>query len=210
LRKCAVSRMPSLSFLAAPQQQPFAVDASNAFYILNPSNDLAATQAAFLQSFRQRGWRGIAGVAPTSEQFLEALKAHDLFIYCGHNSGEQYLRRESIERKLEAVRPVSLLMGCSSAALRDLGRYDPCGIVQSYLAAKCPAVAGNLFDVTDADIDRFLAAVLDKWLAAGATPEASLAQCVADARDTCKLPYLVGSSPVVYGLPTITVSSVAQ
>ncbi len=70
------------------------------------------------------------------------------------------MRRESIERKLDAVRPVSLLMGCSSAALKDLGKYEPCGIVQSYLQARCPAVAGNLFDVTDADIDRFFIIII--------------------------------------------------
>ncbi len=203
LRSCSVSRMPSLSFLAVPGlAQNHALDPSKAFYILNPSNDLANTQYVFLESFRRKGWQGIAGTAPTPEQFLEALKLYDLFVYCGHNSGEQYLRRESIERKLDAVRPVSLLMGCSSAALRDLGHYEPCGVVQSYIQAKCPAVAGNLFDVTDADIDRFLTAVLDKWLTVRG---ASLAQCIADARDVCKLPYLVGSSPVIYGLPNVVI-----
>lgn len=36
----------------------FAVDASNAFYLLNPSGDLEATQASFEHWFRsQKGWQ---------------------------------------------------------------------------------------------------------------------------------------------------------
>jgi tetratricopeptide (TPR) repeat protein len=90
LRKRAVSRMPSLGFVMQSHPANAAVvDSSNTFYILNPSNDLHSTQTVFEDLFRQKGWRGIAGTAPTSDEFLEALKNFDLFLYCGHNSGEQ-------------------------------------------------------------------------------------------------------------------------
>ena len=88
-------------------------------------------------------------------------------------------------------------MGCSSAAQQDLGAYEPYGIVRAYMRAQCPSVVGNLFDVTDSDIDRYLESVLQQWLGG----RQDLSQCVADARGDCKLPYLVGAAPVIYGLP---------
>ena len=94
LRKCAVSRMPSLSFVLQPKAEAsIVIDPRKTFYILNPSNDLQSTQSVFEGLFRENGWQGIAGVAPTSEQFLDALKSFDLFVYCGHNSGEQVKRK---------------------------------------------------------------------------------------------------------------------
>ena len=206
LRGTSVWRMPSLGFLEQTVEERV-VDAQKGYFVLNPSSDLKNTQSAFSDVFRKKGWQGLAGVPPTPEQFLEALQRYDLFVYCGHNSGEQYLRREAMERRLETVRPVALLMGCSSAALKDLGSYEPSGVVQSYVQAKCPAVAGNLFDVTDADIDRFLLALLDKWLA---RREGNLGQCVAEAREACKMPFLVGASPVLYGLPTVRLASMME
>jgi separase len=198
LRECSVSRMPSLDFLSRLETNPRLVNPGNGYYILNPSADLTKTQSVFEEEFLSKGWTGIAGVAPTQEQFLGALNDYDVFVYCGHNSGEQYLRREFIEQKLNQVKPVSLLMGCSSAALKPLGTYDASGIVQSYVQADCPSVVGNLFDVTDADIDRYLLSMLEDWLEG----DEDLIHSVSNARKDCKLTYLVGSSPVVYGLPT--------
>jgi separase len=109
--------MPSLDFLSRLETNPRSVNPGNGYYILNPSADLTKTQSVFEEEFLSKGWTGIAGVAPTQEQFLGALNDYDVFVYCGHNSGEQYLRREFIEQKLNQVKPVSLLMGCSSAAL---------------------------------------------------------------------------------------------
>ena len=179
------------------------MDPSDGFYILNPSKDLTKTQNTFLESFQARGWSGIAGTPPTAEQFAGALQEHGVFVYCGHNSGEQYLARSQMGRQLDAVNAVSLLMGCSSAAQQDLGAYEPYGIVQAYMRASCPAVVGNLFDVTDSDIDRYLQSVLQRWLNGGQ----NLIQCVADARSECKLKYLVGAAPVCYGLPMFDVKN---
>ena len=59
-----------------------------------------------------------------------------------------------------------ILMGCSSGRLTSVNRrqakcleelplfYDPEGISLSYLCAGAPCVVGNLWDVTDHDIDR--------------------------------------------------------
>ena len=44
------------------------------------------------------------------------------------------------------------------------GDYEPQGMPLAYLSAGSPAVVGNLWDVTDGDIDRFCAALLAGWL----------------------------------------------
>ena len=94
--------------------------------------------------------------------------------------------------------------------------YEPEGVALSYLCAGAPCVVGNLWDVTDHDIDRFSVSMLDHFLGRrnATTPyedtetrqnssEAgrSLAACVSLSRSACKLPHLVGCAPVCYGVP---------
>lgn len=206
LRTCCVTRMPSVAQVCARLSQvPPCAPISGprtGYYVLNPSADLNKTQRTFEADFRdRRGWSGVAGSAPAAEELIDALTRADVFVYCGHNSGEQYLRREQLERAVAVVRPVTLLMGCSSAALRDLGSYEPAGVVLSYVQARCPALVGNLWDVTDSDCDRCLAALLQAWLDDAGRDQADLLACVAAARDSCVLKYLIGAAVVTYGLP---------
>jgi hypothetical protein len=57
--------------------------------------------------------------------------------------------------------PAAVLMGCSSAKLFQASRGSALsGPLASYLAAGSPCVVGNLWDVTDRDIDRFTTALL--------------------------------------------------
>ena len=70
----------------------------------------------------------------------------------------------------------------------------------------------NLWDVTDRDIDKLTQAVFDKM---HLTPEAhggmksnesetdgmSIVRALAEAREVCKLKYITGAAPVVYGIP---------
>ena len=70
----------------------------------------------------------------------------------------------------------------------------------------------NLWDVTDRDIDKLTQAVFDKMRF---TPEArqeksiesdqrngiSIVRALAEAREVCKLKYITGAAPVVYGIP---------
>ena len=64
-----------------------------------------------------------------------------------------------------------------------------------------PCVVANLWDVTDRDIDRFLEFLLQTWLVAPTDGEHSLEGAVATCRDACRLPFLIGAAPVVYGFP---------
>ncbi|KAH9290839.1 hypothetical protein KI387_034956, partial [Taxus chinensis] len=143
---------------------PF-VDPYNAFYLLNPSGDLSTTQAAFEDWFKnQQGWEGKAGVIPTPEECIFALQKHDLFIYFGHGSGEQYIPERNIKRLDYCA--AAVLMGCSSGRLSCRGDYEPVGVPLSYLMAGCPSIIANLWDVTDGDIDRFSKVLLHSWLEA--------------------------------------------
>ena len=64
------------------------VDPYNTYYVLNPGGDLAKTQEAFEDWFKEQpGWKGRAGQVPTLEECIEGLQKHDLYTYIGHGSG---------------------------------------------------------------------------------------------------------------------------
>jgi separase len=81
--------------------------------------------------------------------------------------------------------------------------------------SRSPSLVANLWDVTDRDIDRLSEAVFHKLhLDASHVPdvkaktlgvmplsEMSTVQAVNASREDCKLKYLTGAAPVVYGLP---------
>uniref|UniRef100_A0A8D0HNU3 separase n=1 Tax=Sphenodon punctatus TaxID=8508 RepID=A0A8D0HNU3_SPHPU len=207
LRALSVTRLPSLRFLysySLLQQVRAAsvlargVDPSSAFYILNPHNNLPGTEAHFRSWFEsESGWTGVVGEAPGAEQIQAALVERDLYIYAGHGSGARFLDGHTI-LKLDC-RAVALLFGCSSAALAVRGNLEGAGLILKFIMAGCPLVLGNLWDVTDRDIDRYMEALLQSWLKAGA--RAPLLQYVAQSRKAPKLKYLIGAAPIVYGLP---------
>ena len=63
-----------------------------------------------------------------------------------------------------------------------------------------PAIIANLWDVTDKDIDRFAEALLKAWLQAN-NGTSSLLHLISRSREACRLQFLIGAAPVVYGLP---------
>ena len=169
------------------------------YYVINPSGDLVSTQETFESWFKNlNGWSGVSGRAPTPDELGAALEQHDLFVYCGHGGGEQYLPVSRL-RSLGSCAS-SVLMGCSSAKLTTGGVYDASGVALSYLTAGSHAVVGNLWDVTDKDIDRYCTALLTSMLE-NHRGKASLGALVQRCRLNCRLMYLIGASPVVYGLP---------
>ncbi|KAK4242459.1 Separin [Achaetomium macrosporum] len=250
LQGLAISRMPSLACLrrlildrrqrssttdnndywsAAPEGEGHHVSLRNGTYILNPSADLVSTQSTFFQpldthlpppsSASSSSWKRIIARAPTEAEFSTALTDSDILLYFGHGSGAQYIRGRTI-RRLDRCRATVLLMGCSSAALLEAGEFEPSGPVWNYMMAGCPAVVGTLWDVTDRDIDRFAAGVLEGWgvLPRGAVKQddrgkggkggdgeygnASLVEAVARAREeTCRFRYVTAAAAVVYGIP---------
>ncbi|KAK0449824.1 peptidase family C50-domain-containing protein [Desarmillaria tabescens] len=190
------------------------VDPRKGYYVLNPSGDLSRTEGRFKQwaeDMESVGWQGIIGRPPSEQQFLNALQDKDLVVYFGHGGGEQYVRSHRI-RHLPRCAAV-MLWGCSSGFLREMGNFDRVGAPYNYIIAGCPTLVANLWDVTDRDIDKFSQSVFDKlhltrdhvqdWTVGSMMdPErTSLVAAVAQSRDVCKLKYLTGAAPVVYGIP---------
>jgi separase len=142
---------------------------------------------------------------PSEDEFRASLENKDLFLYFGHGSGAQYIRGRTVKRLTKCA--VAFLMGCSSGTLTEAGEYEPYGTPMNYLQAGSPALVATLWDVTDKDIDRFATSTFETWgLVEGkcktrSAGDASLDAAVAGARASCKLKYLNGAAPVVYGVP---------
>ncbi|XP_078580868.1 separin-like [Branchiostoma floridae x Branchiostoma japonicum] len=206
LQQGKVSRMPSLRFILSHLHSMRSVpghvlcdgvDQNNTYYVLNPRNDLPSTQASFQDDFKKRGWSGVVGVSPTTDQYIRALTDHDMFVYCGHGAGQVYLKGDEIQKI--TTRATTLLMGCGSGRLFVEGCTEARGMALNYILSGCPSIVANLWDVTDRDIDRFLQALLRSWLTSGS--ESSLLEFVSQSREACKLRHLIGAAPVVYGFP---------
>lgn len=120
---------------------PPVVDAGDAFYTLNPSGDLDETQTSLQPLFEaQPRWHGLVGAPPDPSTLSKALQSHQLFVYCGHGSGEQYLAPHRL--RLLRCTAASLIMGCSSGRLRRsaclpwvLGDTTVSGAILAYLIA---------------------------------------------------------------------------
>ena len=72
------------------------------------------------------------------------------------------------------------------------------------VAPSSPTLVANLWDVTDKDIDKFSQSVFDKLALnqkRSGNNSTSIIAAVAQSRDSCKLKYLTGAAPVVYGIP---------
>ena len=74
-----------------------------------------------------------------------------------------------------------------------------------------PTLVANLWDVTDRDIDKFAQSVFDKmgmnsdkvrtWHEENMASGISVVSAVSQSRESCKLKYLTGAAPVLYGIP---------
>ncbi|KAJ6654715.1 hypothetical protein lerEdw1_006578 [Lerista edwardsae] len=205
LRSQSVTRLPSLRFLLSAslskkyRQEAIlnhGVNIGSTFYVLNPQKNLSGTEKMFKDWFQSEpGWTGVVGEAPSTDQVSLALEERDLYIYAGHGAGARFV--DSI-LKVDC-RAVALLFGCSSAALAVQGNLEGTGVVLKFLMAGCPLVLGNLWDVTDRDIDRYMEALLKNWLKAGSG--ASLLQYVIQSRQAPRLKYMIGAAPIAYGFP---------
>ena len=178
------------------------------YYVINPKGDLQKTQESFEEYFRRRStWDGVVGRPPPQEAYAAGLRERDLFVYCGHSAGEQFLRSDAVARLPRCAS--TLLMGCSSGRLRECGECEPFGMPVAYLQGGCESLIANLWDVTDKDIDRFAKEVLRQWLDEDDRPAGEpFSVAMQKARHVCRLKTLIGAAPVCYGVPA-TVSGAA-
>ncbi|KAI5795625.1 peptidase family C50-domain-containing protein [Geopyxis carbonaria] len=222
------ARILGMNSLDKDETKPgYYADGTSGGYILNPSSDLEKTQKIFEAELKHLNdsWTSVVNRAPTEKEFSGILETKDIFLYFGHGSGSHYLPAKNV-RQLDRC-AVACLMGCSSGVLQDNGEFEPWGVTANYLVAGSPAVLATLWDVTDRDIDSFAKDAFAKWgvlsppspaeenpkkgkgrakkTETAAEPQSargqSLVQAVATAREQCKLKYLNGAAPVVYGIP---------
>lgn len=218
LRKQSVTRMPTLQQLEESLKKykyllDNGISSKKGYYVINPGKDLKRTEENLGPRFTNlEGWNGIIGRAPDEQEIIEGISKADLYIYAGHGGGEQYIKSKNIKSRIYT--PPTLLLGCSSGALKGNGSMHLYGTPYNYINGGCPMVLVNLWDVTDKDIDMFTVDALTKWgffvnydsidpfdVQLDNDENLDLAQCIAKSRDICKLKYLNGAAPIIYGLP---------
>ena len=103
--------------------------------------------------------------------------------------------------------PAALLWGCSSGHLREMGYHDPTGPAVHYLLAGAPFTLGNLWDVTDKDIDKLSIECMKNVFGdvddsnPATITGGDICEALKASRNVCKLKNAVGCAPVIYGLP---------
>lgn len=215
LRAKSVTRMPTLfqlkdHLIKYKNLLDNGIDACKGYYVINPGGDLQRTEANLSPKFRHLdGWNGLVGEVPDDSNILKAFDEKNLYIYAGHGGGEQYIKSKNIKKR--DFIPPSLLLGCSSGLLKGGGSIHPYGTAYNYINGGCPMLLVNMWDVTDKDIDLFTISALTKW---GffvdydsfdpfdiSVNNSTISLSVAEARNVCKLKYLNGAAPIIYGLP---------
>ncbi|GLD99971.1 hypothetical protein PINS_up008699 [Pythium insidiosum] len=222
LQEANVTRMPSLELLLRNAEaccdksqhgvtlgQTAVIDNTRVSFALNPGGDLIATQQNLESRFRQGrdelNWSGVIGYAPDEAMTRKFLTESDLFIYCGHGSGERYFPRDKIAALGAKACSAALLFGCSSGRMEREGVFGPNGAVLAYLRARSPCVLAMLWDVTDRDVDLMCIDLFDKWLMETGrdASKTELSHALKSARKCCKLQFLNGFAAVCYGIPLV-------
>jgi separase len=173
------------------------------WYAIDPEKNLSGTRStmlAFLEPYIARwAWRGYVAEMPTEDMVKELHTRCDVFVYCGHGAGEKMCETHKMRRW--PVLPAAYLWGCSSGRLATMGVHDPTGAALNYLLGGATFVVGNMWDVTDKDIDKLSKECMrlcfdGPGAVGGALP---VTQALALSRDVCKMRFAVGCAPVVYG-----------
>ncbi|KAH8741042.1 caspase fold protease [Cryptosporidium ryanae] len=184
----------------------------NIYYCINPSGDLPDTEKTIIPAisklFKGRNCRGMSNFIPETISMMNEinLNSTNLYLFCGHQAGERFIKGESIERGIITEDcpdnkifnfPPSLLIGCSSSRIRSYGLSEIFCTPLHYLIGGSPFILGVLWDVTDQDIDRFTLSIFDNWFESNL----SLLESITLSRRSCKLPLLNGSSCICFGHP---------
>lgn len=196
-------------------------------YILDPKQNLPVLVEEMRPVVEANPkWVGtISAPPPPAHELRDQAARADIFMYCGHGSGETYLPSNEIAALPDATAPVAMLMGCSSSKLFDNGDFEPTGAPTHWLCAGSPAVIGFLWEATDKNADTLTQALLSFWTgiapmdrhktpqmkqeegtdgvesANSETQTTSLPEALARARQRCSFEYLIGAAAVYYGVP---------
>lgn len=128
----------------------------------------------------------------------------NLFIFCGHGAGEKIplFTKDENSSNQGSCCPSAMLWGCSSGKLVSRGVYDPAGAAIRHLQHGAKFVVGNLWDVTDKDLDKLSIDCMTKSFELHDDSK-TITEALTIARDVCKMKHAVGSAAIVYGIPMI-------
>ncbi|CAG9858525.1 unnamed protein product [Phyllotreta striolata] len=163
LKNQPTSRVPSLHFLYCLYKEHesdiiggyrIINNYDNGSYVVNPGLDLKKMENRMMSFFNYwtPKWKGVVGVEPKKEEFLDFLTNSSIFSYNGHGSGSFYVSLNKLQKS--HIKAVVLLFGCSSVKLtRTDPLVDMYGHYYIYLMAGCPCAVGMLWEVTDLNTD---------------------------------------------------------
>uniref|UniRef100_A0A336N0S1 separase n=1 Tax=Culicoides sonorensis TaxID=179676 RepID=A0A336N0S1_CULSO len=135
------------------------------FAIVDPEKNLPTMQERLMEYFNywMPQWKKLVAQAPTKELFADILTNYDVFTYCGHGSGLQFIKEYYLT--FLRIRPVTFLFGCGSGKLNSKGMWSEMqGSHTYYAAGLCPTVFGMLFVVTDYLTDLMASIILCRWI----------------------------------------------
>ncbi|XP_059150307.1 uncharacterized protein LOC131937132 [Physella acuta] len=204
-----VTRVPSLAtldaLLALHQNKLVSsyrrgVDRDSAVAVIDPETNLVNAVNVLLPQLQQYdGWNCLSQKAPTVLDLKDFLSNNALYLYCGHGWGNQFVGGDDLQ--MFNAKAVAVLMGCDSGKLDYKPRLDGDGGPLYFLLAGCPTVVGNLWVVTDKDIDKLTSSLVAEWMSQ--KKPVPLSHVLTAARKVCRLTGLNGFAPVVYGLPVM-------
>jgi hypothetical protein len=184
------------------------VSLSKSWFAIDPEANLPNTRktmTGFLQPYQKRyKWPGVVAEIPAEPEVRSRHDASHLFIFCGHGAGEKVCDGHRLKK---CHCPAAMLWGCSSGRLAVQGLHDPAGVALQYLVWGAPFVLGNLWDVTDKDIDKLSVDCMERLFnnppinSSTVGEKKTVSEALALSRGVCKMAYAVGSAPVMYGLP---------
>ena len=219
LRGKEVTRLPNFffafpkDFLLGKSETPLGreyFDVGSCYYMLDPNNNLKKTCQKLHDLFKQmEGWDGDIGYAPAQLDLATKMSRKDIFMYCGHDAGQQFINSNTIktfkDKSGQYKLPIcTCLIGCSSVKHYLEGERDASSYSQSYMIRGSRCVVGNLWDVTDVDLDTITKSLVEQLKSEIVKEDASrnsLVACVNRAKEYCKYPFINGAAMVCYGVP---------
>lgn len=172
--------------------QLIALDIKSIFYLLDPADDLKNTRSAISEYFKSKGFEnkflnGVIGRPLIAEEIKETQRS-ELFMYFGHGTGKKYFDFQA------AMPKILFLFGCSSCRLVHVENFKANGFCLRHLKKK-RGILGNLWDVTDKDLDKFTIAFLEDFFSGKSVPDAVYMN-----KKVCKLRFLNSAALVTYGI----------
>ncbi|KAK2962542.1 putative separase [Blattamonas nauphoetae] len=183
------------------------VDPQSVCCVINPDRNMD-DWTRLIQPHLLPSWTCHIDERPTLKQFKSLLQSHDVYLYCGHGSGQHLYSK--IQLSKHARLPVMLMMGCSSGRRAFDGEHDAWGYVDVCEQSNASAILGNLWDVIDGDENLLVVDLLERWLGDDQSKRKSLHQCLIHARQKCIEKYLVGAAMVAYGFPIFAANPEAK